>query len=71
MNLTFGPKQHKTITGAITLLAVLVIFYTLFLVARELIQFIGRYSGVLAPVAVAGVLALTLKPVYTLSLIHI
>lgn len=65
MNLSFGPKQHKTITGAITLLAVLVIFYTLFLVAREVIQFIGRYSSVLAPVAVAGVLALTLKPVYS------
>ena len=71
MNLTFGPKQHKTITGAITLLAVLVIFYTLFLVARELIQFIGRYSGVLAPVAVAGVLALTLKPVYTWCLVRL
>ena len=65
MNLTFGPRQQKTITGAITLLAVLVIVYTLFLVGRETIDFIGRYSGVLAPVAVAGVLALTLKPVFT------
>lgn len=65
MNLIeLGPRQQKVVATALTLLGVAVIsglvYYLFFLLAR----FVAAFSPVLTPLAVAGILALILRPYY-------
>ncbi len=59
-----NPKQQKVVAAALTLLgiaAIVVLLYSAFLL---LARFIRTFSPVLMPLAVAGILALMLRPFY-------
>jgi predicted PurR-regulated permease PerM len=62
--LELGPRQKQVLAAAVTLtgLAVIALFiYGFFIV---LARFVGRFSPVLTPLAVAAILALILRPYY-------
>lgn len=62
--LELGPRQQKVVAGALTLLglaAILALFYALF---HLLARFVATFSPVLLPLAVAGIMALILRPYY-------
>jgi predicted PurR-regulated permease PerM len=59
----FTPAQRRVIGFALTFGAVIAIAILSFLVAAGLARFIGTFSDVIWPLAVAGILALVLRPV--------
>lgn len=62
--LEFGPRQRQAIAAALTLCAVAVIAAILYALFRLLAAFVSAFSPVLMPLAVAGILATMLRPVY-------
>ena len=61
LNLT--PFQHRLITTALAGLSLFIIFGLLFALFLLLRSFVGYFSGVLLPLAIAGILAMLLRPV--------
>ena len=59
----FGPTQWRVISGALTLLSVGAIATLAIYGMIALGSFVGYFSSVIWPLAVAGVLALILRPV--------
>lgn len=64
MALEFSERQKSTIAVAITVLSTLVILSTVAMLLFLIGLFFSTFSTVFLPVAVAGVLALVLKPAY-------
>lgn len=62
MQVSFSPKQQQIIAQALTGLAVLVLASLSFLVFWAILRFLTAFSGVLMPVATAGILCLLLRP---------
>jgi predicted PurR-regulated permease PerM len=62
--LTFNERQQKTIAGAITLVCGAVIVLLALALLSGVVWFAQRFSGVFLPLALAGLLALVLKPYY-------
>lgn len=62
----FSPSQHRVVAGALTLLAALGSVALLIGAFIVLGQLVGFFSSVIWPLAVAGVLALILRPVVEL-----
>ncbi len=62
--LELGPRQRKVIAAALTILGVAVICGLLYFIFHLLARFVATFSPVLMPVAVAGILALMLRPYY-------
>lgn len=58
-----SPAQRRLVGFALTFGALVAIGGLLFLVVRMLGRFVGEFSGVLWPIATAGILALILRPV--------
>lgn len=58
----FTDAQWRIISGALTLLAIGATIALVIFALRVLGRFVGNFSGVLWPLAVAGVLALILRP---------
>lgn len=58
----FSPTQRRLITSAIALVALVVIAAFFFGLFQLLRAFVATFSGVLWPLAVAGILALILRP---------
>ncbi|RXK56505.1 AI-2E family transporter [Oleiharenicola lentus] len=61
-----SPAQRKLVGFALAFGAVVAIFGLLGLVIVMLGRFLGEFSGVIWPIATAGILALILRPVVTL-----
>ncbi len=61
--LKLNDFQRRTITAAITALGIVVITAILLLCFYILRMFVGTFSGVLWPLAAAGILAMLLRPV--------
>jgi predicted PurR-regulated permease PerM len=59
-----GPRQQRVIAAAITILGVAVICGLLYFIFKLLARFIEAFSPVLLPLAVAGILAVMLRPFY-------
>jgi len=66
MNVELNPQQKKIISTAFTLLAVGVIISAVVLFFIFAARFLGAFSHVFLPLAVAGVLALVLEPWFNL-----
>ncbi len=64
MNVSFSPRQQRVIGHAVTGVAVLVLFALTLMGFRVLVRFLGAFSGVFMPLAVAGVLGLLLHPLH-------
>ncbi len=64
MELSLGPRQKSAIGTALTLLAAVVILASLGGIFFAIGMFFSTFSGVFLPVAVAGVVALVLKPYF-------
>jgi predicted PurR-regulated permease PerM len=62
--LTFTERQRATIAAALTLLAVVVILWVVGWSVAFFARLVSSFSGVLLPLATAGILALILKPFY-------
>ncbi len=62
--LELGPRQQRVIASALTILAVAVISGLMYFIFRLLALFVGGFSPVLTPLAVAGILAMMLRPFY-------
>lgn len=62
--LELGTRQQRVIASALTILAVAVIAGLLYFIFRLLALFVGAFSPVLTPLAVAGILAMMLRPFY-------
>lgn len=62
--LELGPRQQQVIATALTILSIAVISALLYFILRLLALFVGAFSLVLTPLAVAGILALILRPYY-------
>jgi predicted PurR-regulated permease PerM len=60
--LVLSELQHRLITTALAGLSLFVICALLFVLFQVLTAFVGRFSGVLLPLAVAGILAMLLRP---------
>ena len=60
----FSERQQKTITAAITVAAAIVLIAAVLGLGWVLAHFVQRFSNVLLPVAVAGILALVFQPYY-------
>jgi predicted PurR-regulated permease PerM len=60
----FGPRQQRVIAAAITILGVAVICGLLYFIFHLLARFVEAFSPVLLPLAVAGILAVMLRPFY-------
>lgn len=61
--LSLTPFQHRLITTALAGLSLFIIFALLFGLFLLLRSFVGHFSGVLLPLAIAGILAMLLRPV--------
>lgn len=59
----FSPGQRKLIGFAVSFAAFLLVLILISLVVRKLGAFVAAFSGVIWPLAVAGILALMLRPV--------
>lgn len=64
MDLRLSERQGSTVATAITVLATFVILCAVAAILWLLGVFVGRFSQVFLPLAVAGVIALILKPYY-------
>jgi predicted PurR-regulated permease PerM len=64
MALEFSDRQRTTITVAITILSAVVIIVAVGAMFWLLGQFLGKFSAVFLPLAVAAVAALVVKPYY-------
>lgn len=64
MALEFSDRQKSTITTAITVVSVVVVLGAVGACLYAIGWFFARFAGVFMPVAVAGMLALVLKPFY-------
>lgn len=62
MNIEFNSQQQKIIATAITILAGVVIAVAMVLLFVYVVRFLGAFSHVFLPLAVAGILALVLEP---------
>lgn len=62
--LELGPRQRQVLSAAITLTGLAVIGLVLYGFFTILARFVGYFSPVLTPLAVAGILALILRPYY-------
>ena len=62
MNVELSDRQQQTIATAMTILAAVVILAAISLVVWLLAQFVGRFSNVFLPLAVAAIAALVFKP---------
>lgn len=62
MSLTFSEKQSRIITQALTGLAMLTLVSLVIIMFRGVIRFLTAFSGVLLPLAAAGILSLLLRP---------
>lgn len=62
MNVEFSERQQQTIATALTILAAVVILSAVGLVVWLLALFVGRFSNVFLPLAVAAIGALVFKP---------
>ena len=65
MELQLSDKQQKAIGAALTLLAAFVILGTILGLGWLLALFLGRFSSVLMPLAVAAVISLVASPFYS------
>ena len=64
MPLEFSERQRTTITAAITILSTVVIIVAVGAMFWILGHFLGKFSAVFLPLAVAAVAALVVKPYY-------
>ncbi|HMP75889.1 MAG TPA: AI-2E family transporter [Kiritimatiellia bacterium] len=62
--LELGPRQRKVVATALTLLGAAVISGLVYYLFVLLARFVAAFSPVLTPLAVAGILALILRPYY-------
>ena len=62
MNIEFNAQQKKIVAAAITLLAGAVIVIAVVLLFIYMARFLGAFSHVFLPLAVAGIFALVLEP---------
>jgi len=62
--LELGPRQKRVLSAAVTLTGLAVIGFILYGFFTILARFVGYFSPVLTPLAVAGILALILRPYY-------
>ena len=62
--LEFSTKQQRTVAAALTLLGAAFILCVVLFIAWLLTRFCIRFSGLLSPLAVAGVAALVFRPYY-------
>lgn len=64
MDVELSSVQKKTLAGAVTLLAVVFMLMVFGVVLFWVGRFLSFFANVLMPIAVAGIAALVLKPVY-------
>jgi predicted PurR-regulated permease PerM len=62
MNIDLNPQQQRIVAAGITTLAAGVVIAALILFFVYSVRFLGHFSNVFLPLAVAGVLALVLEP---------
>lgn len=62
--LELGPRQKSVLSAAVTLLGLAVIAFFVYGFFVVLARFVGHFSPVLTPLAVAGIVALILRPYY-------
>ncbi len=64
MELQFSERQRATLAAGLTVLGAAVIVWAVWTISLLLARFVSHFSGVFLPLAVAGILAVLLKPFY-------
>jgi predicted PurR-regulated permease PerM len=64
MELSLTERQRATVAAALTILGTAVIFYAVWMSGSLLLRFLGFFSSVILPPAVAAILAVLLRPFY-------
>ncbi|MCP4008579.1 MAG: AI-2E family transporter, partial [Proteobacteria bacterium] len=62
MNIDLSPQQQRIVAAGVTILAAGVVLTALVLFFVYSVRFLGAFSHIFLPLAVAGVLALVLEP---------
>jgi len=62
MNVELSPRQQKVVSSAITILSAAVIITAVVMLFVMVARFLGAFSHVFLPIAVAGIFALVLEP---------
>ncbi|MFH0880182.1 MAG: AI-2E family transporter, partial [Lentisphaerota bacterium] len=66
--LIFGERQKRVVAAAVTVFSALIMVLAVALILVLLTSFLSFFSNVFLPLAVAGILALLLKPLYQVIL---
>ena len=60
----FNDRQQKVVASALTVLSGIALAYALFHLSLLVVRFFSYFSGVFLPFAVAGIMAIMVKPFY-------